>query len=80
MDLLKNEYLCFPKSPMWLRKKPENSPQNLGVVFWKLIFLLYIMENMLLVLENTPLIFSALQLPGPTLVGLEWRTPTQADG
>lgn len=38
------------------------------------------MENMLLVLENTPLIFSTLQLPGPTLTGLKWRTPTQADG
>lgn len=25
-------------------------------------------------LENTPLIFSPLQLPGPTLVGLEWNT------
>lgn len=35
---------------------------------------------MLRVLENTPLIFSPLQLPGPALIGLKRRTPTQADG
>ena len=46
------------------------------MVFYKLLFLFDTMENMRLVLENTLLIFFPLQLPGLTLVGWEWGTPT----
>lgn len=47
----------LPSSPIWMWTTPKRSLWNLGGAFEKLIFLLYIMENTLLVLENTLLTF-----------------------